>query len=101
MFMKSFLAEIGKPYTEVPYRVIREAPTNYIQSFNKRIDITIDFGSHGFGIENKPWAIEQDKQLEHYHEHLDKQFGGKTLFFFDKRWERAGEFKSRTTASLS
>ena len=36
------------------------------------IDILVDFGDFGIGIENKPWAGDQDEQLRRYHDYLKK-----------------------------
>jgi len=41
----------------------------------RRIDITIEFdsGKSAIGIENKPWAGEQEDQIKDYKEHLSKK----------------------------
>jgi PD-(D/E)XK nuclease superfamily len=54
--------------------VVREDATRYIIASQRRIDITIDFGNAGIGIENKPWAGEQPDQLRDYAAHLAKKY---------------------------
>lgn len=50
------------------------------------IDITIDLGGFGIGIENKPTAVEQENQLERYCRHLNARHNGKfCLVFLDGR----------------
>ena len=55
---------------------MREDSTVYVQAFQSRIDITLDFGDGdaGLGIENKPWAGEQPDQLQDYQAHLSKKY---------------------------
>jgi hypothetical protein len=53
-------------------RVQTEVPTNE----NRRIDILINFGGeHVIAIENKPWAVEQDRQLDDYAAFLVGKYG--------------------------
>jgi hypothetical protein len=58
---------------EYNYKVVREDATRYIEYSNRRIDITIDCGDFGIGIENKPRACEQENQISDYAEHLSKK----------------------------
>jgi hypothetical protein len=58
------------------FKVVREDTTTYISRSNRRIDITIDLGDFGIGIENNPWASDQADQVNDYKEHLDKKFSG-------------------------
>lgn len=77
LFFKEFLNLIGKSeiYTTQKVNLIRENPTTYILKSQRRIDITIDFDDkYGIGIENKPWAAEQEDQLKDYREHLKKKY---------------------------
>jgi hypothetical protein len=46
----------------------------------RRIDIVLRFSDAIVGIENKPWAGDQDEQLSDYATHLDKEADGK------KKW---------------
>ena len=54
-------------------QVKREDPTHYNKNQSRRIDITVDFEDFGIGIENKPWAGEQEYQLRDYYNHLKKK----------------------------
>ena len=77
IFFKEFLKLIGKSenYKTQKVNLIREDPTTDIIKSQRRIDITIDFeGKYGIGIENKPWAGEQEDQLKDYREHLKKKY---------------------------
>lgn len=49
-----------------------EVTTNYLDDDNKnrRIDILIDLNNFGLSIENKPWAVDQPRQIEDYYAHL-------------------------------
>ena len=62
VFLREFLKVTGKSenYNVQKRKVIREGPTTYIRKSQRRIDITIDFGKSGIGLENKPWAGEQE-----------------------------------------
>lgn len=56
-----------------------EVPTTLIKDSQRRIDILLQFNtavSNGFGlaIENKPWAIDQPKQIEAYDEYLTNRY---------------------------
>jgi len=55
--------------------VHRESCTIFIANQRRRMDILIDGGKWGIGIENKPWAGEQKDQLQDYANNLEKQFG--------------------------
>lgn len=53
-----------------------ERRTVYIENSQRRIDILIDFKNFGLGIENKPWAVDQEKQVWDYSRNLQKEFKG-------------------------
>ena len=55
--------------------VHRESCTIFIANQKRRIDLLIDGGKWGIGIENKPWAGEQKDQLQDYADDLEKRFG--------------------------
>ena len=56
-------------------QVKREDRTHYNENQSRRIDITIDFEEiFGIGIENKPWAGEQEYQLSDYYSHLKDKY---------------------------
>ena len=78
LFLNLFLSAIDPKlvYLKTPVKVLREDPTCYCNSFQRRIDLTLDFGSFGIGIENKPWANEGIDQLKDYREHLDRKYRG-------------------------
>ncbi|MDR3134986.1 MAG: PD-(D/E)XK nuclease family protein [Deltaproteobacteria bacterium] len=56
-----------------------EVLTSHIERSQRRLDILVSNPPHWvLGIENKPWAWEQDKQLEDYQEELDRRYGEQT-----------------------
>lgn len=59
-------------------KVIREAVTRD----GRLIDLVLDFGVCGIGIENKPFAAEQPDQLADYADHLQRQFDGRFCLMF-------------------
>jgi len=83
LFLREFLsvANITKKHNS-DYKVLREDTTTYITHANRRIDITIDIGEWGIGIENKPWAFEQKDQVKDYQEHLDKKYSGDFILVY-------------------
>jgi PD-(D/E)XK nuclease superfamily len=58
--------------------VRREQPT----SNGRFIDILVSAGNLGFGIENKPWAKDQGKQLYDYANHLSRCFETRWALFY-------------------
>jgi hypothetical protein len=65
---------IGK-HSKSRVTVHRESCTIFIANQRRRMDILVDGGKWGIGIENKPWAGEQKGQLQDYANNLEKQFG--------------------------
>lgn len=55
-----------------PKRVLTENSTHHIANSQRRIDIYIEWPNGVIGIENKPWARDQENQLNDYAEHLKK-----------------------------
>lgn len=56
-------------------KIERESFTSCIENNKRRIDITIDFaGNYGIGIENKPWAKDEDEQVSDYIKHMEKKY---------------------------
>lgn len=54
-------------------KVQTEVRTDRIGKRHRRVDIEVDLGSDGvLGIENKPWARDQQAQIADYLEHLKK-----------------------------
>lgn len=77
LFLKLFLDAIDLSSRYNPdYRVVREDVTAYIGNSGRRIDVTVDFGTFGIGIENKPWASDLEEQVSDYILHLDKKYCG-------------------------
>ena len=64
LFLNGLLAAIGKPRLnrQDAVKVRRESVTRA----KRRIDIVIETSQYVIGIENKPWAAQQPKQLEDY-----------------------------------
>lgn len=58
--------------------IVREALT----SNGRFIDLVIDFGTCAIGIENKPFAAEQNTQLADYAYYLHQRFGGQFCLVF-------------------
>jgi hypothetical protein len=46
--------------------------TNFLAR-SRRIDFTVDMGPDGVGVENKPWASDQEEQVLDYVRHLAKK----------------------------
>jgi hypothetical protein len=84
IFLKEFLEIIGKSgkCDASKGKIIREKTTDYILNSQRRIDIIIDFGDFGIGIENKPWAIDQKDQLKEYNQHLMKKYKDSYLLIY-------------------
>lgn len=79
--LRSRLSEADIP-RGTPLRVHREARTTFLAHSFRRIDIVIDFGDYGFGIENKLWAADQDNQLADYQYELDRAFQGRYCLLY-------------------
>jgi hypothetical protein len=59
--------------------VTTEAFTSHIENSQRRIDILLENPPHWvLGIENKPWAGEQEDQLKDYQAELDSKYKGET-----------------------
>jgi hypothetical protein len=67
----------GRPLHHVS--IHRESCTIFIANQRRRIDLLVDGGKWGIGIENKPWAGEQKDQLQDYADDLEKRFGDSFL----------------------
>lgn len=55
-------------------KIAREVATRCIEATQRRIDIVLENDEWILGIENKPWACEQDNQLQSYRQHLENQY---------------------------
>ncbi|MFB3906268.1 MAG: PD-(D/E)XK nuclease family protein [Acidobacteriota bacterium] len=75
IYLDLFMKAIGED-SLVGRRAIvrREDPTTHIANCSRRVDITLDFGGFAVGIENKPWALEQQDQVNDYCLHLSRKF---------------------------
>lgn len=76
-FLTLFVSRCG-PFGKRAVRHVsihRESCTIFLANQRRRIDLLIDGGSWGIGIENKPWAGEQKGQLQDYADDLEKRFG--------------------------
>lgn len=84
IFLKEFIEIVGKSgkCDVLKGKIIREKTTDYILNSQRRIDIIIDFGDFGIGIENKPWAIDQKDQLKEYDQHLMKKYKDSYLLIY-------------------
>lgn len=65
-----------------PQSVICESRTVYIERSQRRIDILIAFDKSGLAIENKPWATDQEEQLQDYSENLQKKFNDRFFLLY-------------------
>jgi len=75
LFLEQLRFERHGPPKASPYpKVRREEPVTYPPDSCGFMDIVIDLGSYGIGIENKPWAGEQKDQMERYHNHLEHAY---------------------------
>jgi hypothetical protein len=84
LFLTSLLATIGVPPESIrpPFKIKREDRTLYSDSFQRRIDITLEVGDLGIGIENKPWAYEGEDQLKDYMVHLRRKYGDRCVLVY-------------------
>ena len=83
-FLQVLAKQLGVTIPTGPGRVTvyREEMTTYITNSRRRIDILIDFGTFGIGIENKPWAEEMPNQVEDYFLHLGKRYSDNFLLIY-------------------
>jgi hypothetical protein len=82
IFLQKFLEIIEQPelYESGDHAFIRtEEHTTSIENNKRRIDILIEIKRNnqhhaGIAIENKPWAIDQNKQIDDYVEHIRQRY---------------------------
>lgn len=53
----------------------------------RRLDVVLQFGGGLVGIENKPWASDQNAQLSDYADHLESASPGRWLLVYLCNWE--------------
>lgn len=84
LFLDLFLDAIGvNPELVHPFfQIKREDRTLYCASPERRIDITLDFGDFGIGIENKPFHYEAANQLMDYYRHLCGKYGQRFVLVY-------------------
>ena len=73
LFIDQLDIDINRPPKAWP-KVRREALVTYPPKSYGFIDIVIEFGSYGIGIENKPWAGEQKDQMARYRNHMEHAY---------------------------
>ena len=74
--------DVTFPADSTAVKVYREEMTTYISNPLRRIDIVLDFGTFGVGIENKPWAGEQPEQVKDYFSHLERRYSKGFLLIY-------------------
>lgn len=86
VFLREFLRITGQMHILDPEKcwVAREKHTDYIEHTRRRIDITIDLGVCGIGIENKPWAVEQPDQIKDYVEYMKKRYSDFAIVYLSR-----------------
>ena len=63
-------------------KVNREMGTSFISRTQRRMDILIEWTTHGIMIENKPWAEDQYEQILDYKKNLEKRYGEKFIIVY-------------------
>ena len=83
VFLREFLRLIGHPGAAESgaVRVRCQDPANWIPG-GGIMDITLEIEDVGIGIENKPFAAEQQDQLLRYCSHLSKKYRGQFCMVF-------------------
>ena len=74
LFIEQLGIDINRGAPKPSAKVLREEPVTYPPNSYGLIDIVVDLGSYGIGIENKPWAGEQKEQMARYHNHLEHAY---------------------------
>lgn len=75
VFLDAFLRNLGPSATWATSGELFKVSTEEQANGQRRIDIYLQFGNGIIGIENKPWAGDQDQQLSDYADHLRKAAG--------------------------
>jgi hypothetical protein len=77
IFLKLFLKNVGleDKVSDIDFVTV-DCKCEHVIDDQRRIDILIRFGHNKFviAIENKVWAIDQDKQLKDYNTYLNREF---------------------------
>ncbi|WP_417788483.1 PD-(D/E)XK nuclease family protein [Stutzerimonas xanthomarina] len=86
LFLRGLLQRLGKP-DFLPQDLLRVELEQRTHS-GRFLDIYLEFRGGVIGIENKPWAADQDKQLEDYAHFLQMSArGGQWLLVYACNWE--------------
>ena len=86
LFLRGLLQRLGQPGFE-PQDLLRVELEQRTHS-GRFLDIYLEFRGGVIGIENKPWAADQDKQLEDYARFLQMSArGGQWLLVYACNWE--------------
>ncbi len=84
-FLNIFLDAIGRSdiYNSTAKVECRlEKTTDMIEASRRRIDIELKVDDFCLAFENKPWASDQDKQIEAYNEQLETCYGNRYLLIY-------------------
>ena len=81
IFLDAFLRQIIKR-NDLFNQPCKVDPESKFPSSSGKIDILIDFGDFGIGIENKPWANDGDEQLHKYSDSLDDDYRGQYCLIY-------------------
>lgn len=82
VFIRAFLRALGVQDRGSPPRIHTEARTQFIERSQRRIDLKLVWSDFVLGIENKPWALDQDDQIDDYVADLQKETGGRFLLAY-------------------
>lgn len=86
LFLRGLLQRLGQPGFE-PQDLLRVELEQRTHS-GRFLDIYLEFRGGVIGIENKPWAADQDKQLEDYARFLQLSArGGQWLLVYACNWD--------------
>lgn len=102
LFLNEFIKLIKRTefiQNEYP-KVNREIGTTLISKTQRRMDILIEWFSHGIMIENKPWANDKDDQIWDYKQYLERRFNEKFLIVYLSRGYQKPTENSITTQNL-
>jgi len=89
LFLRGLLQRLGQPGFQ-PQDLLRVELEQRTHS-GRFLDIYLEFRGGVIGIENKPWAADQDKQLEDYARFLQMSArGGQWLLVYACNWDPSG-----------
>lgn len=94
LFLKEFIKLIRRSeFLQKSHpKVSREIRTTLIPKNRRKMDILIEWPTHGVMIESKPWAKDQHEQLWDYKQYLERRFKQNFLIvYLSKRTEKPKE----------